>query len=107
MLVDQIFEAEGWRDAVAIQRGLIFDVDVFDSAEAGRDALLRLAIDVGSSSAVIEPHGFCYGGLAEKADCQFELIGGRFQRGGNRQTKARGLRLRVRLGADESYARLD
>src|SRR6185436_1267889 len=106
MLVDQIFEPEGRRDAVAIQRRILFS-DVFASPKAGRDALLGLVVDVGNSSAVIEPYGFCQGGLAEEADSQLILISVRFHRGGDRQAKARGLRLRLSLGADESYARLD
>src|SRR6185503_2961958 len=106
MLVDQVFESEGRRDAVAIQRRLLFD-NVLDRPKARRDALLRLVVDVGNSSAVIEPYGFSQRGLAEEADSQLILISVRFHRGGDRQAKARGLRLRLRLGADKSYARLD
>src|SRR4051812_20865302 len=106
MLVDQVFESERRRDAVAVQRRVLFDY-VFGSPKAGRDALLRLVVDVGSSSAVIEPHVFSQRGLAEKTDSELVLISVRFHRGGDRQAKARGLRLRLRLGAEDAYARLD
>src|SRR5688572_17326306 len=106
MLVDQILESEGRRDAVAIQRGLFFDL-VFRIPKSGRDAQLRLVVYVGSSRAVIEAYGFSQRSLAEEADSQLTLIACRFNRRGNRQAKARGLRLRLRLGVEESYARLD